>query len=113
MQDFKRKNRGKDFSANECAIKSLRTQCERAFRTLSSSTQAFIVVDSLFEGIDYSCPLSRVRLIDPNLEVLGNFGLDERKVHTDWKSRPNAVKTRKWADVDLDSDVEDVDLELL
>ena len=40
MQDFKRKNRGKDLAGNNRAIRRLRTQCERAKRTLSSSTQA-------------------------------------------------------------------------
>merc|ERR1712078_650759 len=51
MQDFKRKNRGKDMAGNQRAIRRLRTQCERAKRTLSSSTQATIEIDSLFEGI--------------------------------------------------------------
>lgn len=61
VQDFKRKNRGKDISANQRALRRLRTQCERAKRTLSSSTQASIEIDSLFEGIDYSTTLSRAR----------------------------------------------------
>ena len=39
LQDFKRKNRGKDLAGNQRAIRRLRTQCERAKRTLSSSTQ--------------------------------------------------------------------------
>jgi len=50
MQDFKRKNRGKDLMGNNRAIRRLRTQCERAKRTLSSSTQATIEIDSLFDG---------------------------------------------------------------
>jgi len=58
MQDFKRKNRGKDLAGNQRAIRRLRTQCERAKRTLSSSTQATIEIDSLFDGIDFSCTLS-------------------------------------------------------
>ena len=33
----------------------LGTQCERAKRTQSSSTQASIKVDSLFDGIDFFC----------------------------------------------------------
>merc|ERR1712017_60729 len=61
MQDFKRKNRGKDLAGNQRAIRRLRTQCERAKRTLSSSTQATIEIDSLFDGIDFSCTLSRAR----------------------------------------------------
>merc|ERR1711979_73432 len=54
MQDFKRKNRGKDLAGNQRALRRLRTQCERAKRTLSSSTQATIEIDSLFDGIDFS-----------------------------------------------------------
>ena len=40
MQDFKRKNCGKDLAGNQRAIRRLQTQCERAKRTLFSSTQA-------------------------------------------------------------------------
>ena len=53
--------RGKDLAGNQRAIRRLRTQCERAKRTLSSSTQATIEIDSLFDGIDYNCNLSRAR----------------------------------------------------
>merc|ERR1712032_270211 len=59
LQDFKRKNPGKDMAGNQRAIRRLRTQCERAKRTLSSSTQATIEIDSLFDGIDFSCSLKR------------------------------------------------------
>lgn len=61
VQDFKRKNRNKDLSSNQRALRRLRTQCERAKRTLSSSTQASVEIDSLYEGIDYSTTLSRAR----------------------------------------------------
>merc|ERR1719482_2430544 len=92
MQDFKRKNRGKDMSENHRAIRRLRTQCERAKRTLSSSTQATIEIDSLFEGIDYSCSLSRARFEELNMDYFRNSmgpvekclrdsGIDKRNVH--------------------------------
>jgi len=92
MQDFKRKNRGKDIAGNQRAIRRLRTQCERAKRTLSSSTQATIEVDSLAEGVDYSCVLSRARFeelcmdyfkntIAPVEKVLRDSGIDKRAVH--------------------------------
>ena len=61
IQDFKRKNRGKDRDGNHRAIRRLRTQCERAKRTLSSSTQATIEIDSLFDGIDFSLSFSQAR----------------------------------------------------
>lgn len=44
------------------ALRRLRTACERAKRTLSSSTQAHIEIDSLFEGIDFNTTITRVRL---------------------------------------------------
>ena len=38
IQDFKRKNRGKDMTGNQHAIRRLRTQCQRAKRTLCFHT---------------------------------------------------------------------------
>jgi len=92
LQDFKRKNRGKDLAGNQRAIRRLRTQCERAKRTLSSSTQATIEIDSLFDGIDYSCSLSRARFeelcmdyfrnsMGPVEKALRDSGLDKKAIH--------------------------------
>merc|ERR1712188_77940 len=92
MQDFKRKNRGKDLAGNQRALRRLRTQCERAKRTLSSSTQATIEIDSLYEGIDFSCSISRARFEELNMDyfrnslspvekVLRDSGIDKRSVH--------------------------------
>ncbi|XP_055389113.1 LOW QUALITY PROTEIN: heat shock 70 kDa protein-like [Condylostylus longicornis] len=92
VQDFKRKNRGKDIAGNHRALRRLRTQCERAKRTLSSSTQATIEIDSLYEGIDYSATLSRARFeelcmdyfrgcISPVESVLRDGKVDKRSVH--------------------------------
>ncbi|XP_005103834.1 heat shock protein 70 B2 [Aplysia californica] len=60
IQEFKRKH-NKDISKNARAIRRLRTACERAKRTLSSSSEASIEIDSLFEGIDYYTKVSRAR----------------------------------------------------
>merc|ERR1712185_601074 len=92
LQDFKRKNRGKDLAGNQRALRRLRTQCERAKRTLSSSTQATIEIDSLFDGIDYSCSLSRARFEELNMDYFRNSmgpvekcmrdsGIDKKNVH--------------------------------
>ena len=67
VQDFKRKHR-KDLTGNQRAVRRLRTACERAKRTLSSSTQAFIEIDSLFEGIDYSTTITRARFEEMCME---------------------------------------------
>merc|ERR1712032_1686519 len=69
MQDFKRKNRGKDLVGNHRALRRLRTQCERAKRTLSSSTQATIEIDSLVPNVNYSCSLSRARFEELNMDA--------------------------------------------
>ncbi len=67
MEEFKRKFR-KDMSGNERAKRRLRTSCERAKRTLSSATQAFIEIDSLFEGCDYSTTITRARFEELNMD---------------------------------------------
>ena len=59
-QDFKRKHK-KDLSENKRAISRLKTACENLKKTLSSSTQATIEVDSLFDGIDYAGSITRAR----------------------------------------------------
>merc|ERR1711865_287541 len=92
MQDFKRKNRGKALDGNHRALRRLRTQCERAKRTLSSSTQATIEIDSLCDGIDFSCSLSRARFEELNMDYFRNSmgpvekcmrdsGIDKKGVH--------------------------------
>ncbi|XP_059487471.1 heat shock 70 kDa protein cognate 4 [Neocloeon triangulifer] len=60
VQEFKRKYK-KDLTTNKRALRRLRTACERAKRTLSSSTQASIEIDSLFEGIDFYTSITRAR----------------------------------------------------
>ena len=62
-EDFKRKHK-KDLSTNDRALRRLRTACEKAKRTLSSSTMATIDVDSLFEGIDLNMSISRAKFED-------------------------------------------------
>jgi len=92
IQEFKRKNHGKDLTGNHKALRRLRTQCERAKRILSSSTQATIEIDTLFEGIDFSCSLSRARFEELNMEYfrnsmgpvencLSDSGIDKGSVH--------------------------------
>merc|ERR1719373_968653 len=60
ITEFKRKHK-KDISDNKRAVRRLRTACERAKRTLSSSSQANIEIDSLFEGIDFYTSVTRAR----------------------------------------------------
>ena len=42
-------------------MRRLRTACERAKRTLSSTAQTTIELDSLFEGVDFATSITRAR----------------------------------------------------
>merc|ERR1711871_1306800 len=66
-QEFKRKHK-KDITGNPRSLRRLRTACERAKRTLSSSTQAHIEIDSLFDGIDFNSVITRARFEDLNMD---------------------------------------------
>ena len=91
IQEFKRKY-GKDISKNARSIRRLRTACERAKRTLSSSTEANIEIDSLFEGLDFYSKITRARFeelcsdlfratMDPVEKALRDAKLDKSKIH--------------------------------
>merc|ERR1719334_1482140 len=60
VNEFKRKNK-KDISGDKRALRRLRTACERAKRTLSSSAQANMEIDSLHEGLDFYSSVTRAR----------------------------------------------------
>jgi len=68
VQEFKRKN-NKDLSQNKRGLRRLRTACERAKRTLSSSSQASIEIDSLHEGIDFYSTITRARFEELNADL--------------------------------------------
>jgi len=62
-QEFKRKFK-KDLTVNARAVRRLRTACEKAKRSLSSSHQASIEIDSLFEGVDFYTNITRAKFED-------------------------------------------------
>lgn len=68
VQEFKRKNK-KDISGNARALRRLRTACERAKRTLSSTAQTTIEIDSLYEGIDFYATITRARFEEMNMDL--------------------------------------------
>jgi len=91
VSEFKRKHK-KDLSSNARALRRLRTACERAKRTLSSSAQTSIEIDSLFEGIDFYTSITRARFEElcqdlfrstttPVDRVLADAKIDKSKVH--------------------------------
>merc|ERR1719391_1486960 len=91
IQEFKRKHK-KDISGNKRALRRLRTACERAKRTLSSSAQASIEIDSLFEGTDFYTTITRARFeelcadlfrgtLEPVEKALRDSKLDKSSIH--------------------------------
>src|SRR5271156_5133640 len=91
VNDFKRKHK-KDLSSNARALRRLRTACERAKRTLSSSAQTSIEIDSLYEGIDFYTSITRARFeelcqdlfrstLDPVEKVLRDAKIDKSSIN--------------------------------
>ena len=89
-EEFKRKNK-KDLTGNARSLRRLRTACERAKRTLSSTSQTTIEIDSLFEGIDFFTTITRARFeelngdlfrkcMEPVEQVLRDSKMDKMKV---------------------------------
>jgi heat shock protein 1/8 len=88
--EFKRKFR-KDMTENQRALRRLRTACERAKRTLSSSTQAHIEIDSLFEGTDFNSVITRARFEDLNMDYFRKCMEPVEKVLRDSKLSKSQV----------------------
>jgi L1 cell adhesion molecule like protein len=68
VTEFKRKHKI-DPSTNKRAMRRLRNSCEKAKRTLSSSAQASIEIDSFYEGIDFFTSISRARFEELNSDL--------------------------------------------
>jgi heat shock protein 1/8 len=91
IQEFKRKHH-KDLSGNTRAVRRLRTACERAKRTLSSSAEASLEIDALHEGVDFYSKVSRARFeelcmdffrstLQPVERALTDAKLDKAAIH--------------------------------
>ena len=89
--EFKRKHKS-DLTGNKKSIRRLKTACERAKRTLSSSQTASIELDSLFEGIDFFTNITRAKFeslcmnhfqkcIEPVSKVLKDSKISKGNVH--------------------------------
>lgn len=90
-EEFKRKYK-RDITSNPRALRRLRTAAERAKRTLSSSTEATIEIDALYEGIDFYTRVSRARFeelnadlfrgtLEPVEKALKDAKLDKSSIH--------------------------------
>uniref|UniRef100_A0A6C0IIW7 Heat shock protein 70 family protein n=1 Tax=viral metagenome TaxID=1070528 RepID=A0A6C0IIW7_9ZZZZ len=91
IDEFKRKEKV-DIKGNQRAIRRLRTACEKAKRTLSSSSSASIEIDALFDGKDFYTTITRARFeelcadlfrgcLDPVEKVLRDAKMDKSSVH--------------------------------
>jgi len=90
--EFQKKNKGADLTTNARSLRRLRTACERAKRTLSSSTSASIEIDALFDGIDLYTSITRALfenlcadlfrgVLAPVEKVLRDSKIDKKNVH--------------------------------
>jgi heat shock protein 1/8 len=91
MNEFKRKNKGADMSSNERAKRRLRTACERAKRTLSQATQAFVEIDSLYEGNDFQVTITRARFEELCMDYFKKTLAPVEKVLRDGKMAKETV----------------------
>jgi len=91
VDQFKKKNKH-DISNNARALRRLRTACERAKRTLSSSTQAAIEIDSLYEGIDFYTNITRARFEELNIDLFKSCLQPVEKVLTDAKTDKGQIQ---------------------
>jgi len=90
VSEFQRKIK-KDLRTNQRAMRRLRTACERAKRTLSTSTVAHIEIDSLLDGIDFNSSLTRARFEEMNIEYFRKCLAPVEKVLTDAKVSKSQV----------------------
>lgn len=89
-KEFERKFR-KNLRQNPRSLRRLRTAAERAKRTLSSSTEASIEIDALYEGLDFYTKISRARFeelcadlfratLEPVEKALADAKIDKRRI---------------------------------
>ena len=88
--EIKRKFR-KDITTNKRAMRRLKTACERAKRTLSSSTSAYIEIDSLVDGIDYTTQITRAKFEGLCNDLFQNTMEPVKKVLSDAKISKSQV----------------------
>ncbi|KAI3978291.1 hypothetical protein MKX01_013089 [Papaver californicum] len=64
-----KKKHGKDISKDNRALGKLRRECERAKRALSNQHQVRVEIESLYDGLDFSEPLTRARFEELNNDL--------------------------------------------
>lgn len=90
VKEFLRKH-NKDISNNPRAMSRLRTACERAKKTLTTTATATIEIDALHDGIDFTTTITRARFeelcadlfrqcLEPVDKVLRDAKLDKKQI---------------------------------
>jgi len=72
LKEFARKHpkfTPQDVRANPRALRKLQTECDRAKLALSTATNASIEVDSLLDGVDFMCTLTRAKFEELNQDM--------------------------------------------
>lgn len=71
MEEVKKKYK-KDVSQSKKAMAKLKSACERVKRSLSSSSQAFLEIDSLIDGMDFNSTITRAKFEQINGSLFQN-----------------------------------------
>ncbi|KAM7287510.1 hypothetical protein ISCGN_031201 [Ixodes scapularis] len=90
--DLRSGRRDRPLTCKARAVRRLRTACERAKRTLSSSAEASIEIDALFEGVDFYSKITRARFeelcmdlfrstLEPVERALQDAKMDKSQIH--------------------------------
>merc|ERR1719194_92548 len=66
------KKTGKDMTTDKRSIQKLRREVEKAKRALSSTHQARVEIEALFDGVDFSETLTRARFEEINADLFKN-----------------------------------------
>lgn len=88
--EIKRKHK-KDVNSNAKSIRRLRSACERAKRTLSSTMNTTIEVEQLIDGIDYCTSITRARFEELAMDVFKRCIEPLNKVLIDAKMDKNSI----------------------
>ena len=89
--EFKTKHNGMDVTKNPRSLRRLRTACERAKRTLSSSATAAVEIDALFEGIDFYTNITRAKFENLCEDLFRNCLKPVQTVLEDSKLSKNSI----------------------
>jgi heat shock protein 5 len=87
-----KKKHNQDVGKNKSAIQKLKSEIEKAKRTLSSAPQASLEIDELVEGLDFKESLTRAKFEELNMDlfkktmepvekVMGDGGMKKTEIH--------------------------------